>query len=354
MKRILYAAFAAAVVLALCGAVAAATMLTSAAVAPYLHAQRLVDIGGRRLNVYCTGHGSPTVVLDAGSGETTFSWRKVQPEIAKFTRVCSYDRAGLGFSDGGPVPRDANAAVTDLHALLRRAGLEPPYVLVGHSEAGYYEPLYADRYPREVAGMVLVDPSFPGQTQAFDAVSPTMRRMDASASNVYHLCYEGAVRGNLTRGSRAYAQCGFPPHWQTMAHAQCEKQGPGACQLMQVDVARMRHPAFWLDLGSEDTSDARNSAEVLAAHRRYGALPLIVLTAANDNGDPSPLPPTEMKAIQRVWEQGHDRIAHQSSIGVNFIVHHSGHFIQLDRPGVVTSAIAEVVSQTKSTLSHRP
>jgi pimeloyl-ACP methyl ester carboxylesterase len=175
----------------LCSGVAlAAATLTKADVAPYLQAQRLVDIGGRRLNIYYTGHGSPAVILDAGAGDTTFTWRMVQPAISRVTRVCSYDRAELGFGDGGPVPRDARAAVGDLHVLLHRAGTSVPYVLVGHSEAGFYEPLYADRYPREVAGMVLVDPSFPNDEQAYDAVSPTAARMDASVANLrrLHIC----------------------------------------------------------------------------------------------------------------------------------------------------------------------
>jgi pimeloyl-ACP methyl ester carboxylesterase len=90
---------------------------------PYLHAQRLIDIGGRRLNLYCSGSGSPTVILDAGLGGTTAVWRLVQGTIAKATRVCSYDRAGMGFSDAAPLPRDAAAVVTDLHALLEKAAI---------------------------------------------------------------------------------------------------------------------------------------------------------------------------------------------------------------------------------------
>jgi pimeloyl-ACP methyl ester carboxylesterase len=127
---------------------------------PYTHAQRLVDIGdGRKLNLYCIGNGSPTVIFDSGLdvGSGTLSWNRVQPAVARFTRACSYDRAGYGFSDPGPLPRTSNAVVSDLRALLDRAGIEPPYILVGHSIAGLYEPLFADRYPPDVVGMVLVE-----------------------------------------------------------------------------------------------------------------------------------------------------------------------------------------------------
>lgn len=347
MKRVLNVAIAAAGVLLCSGIAIAATKLTAAQVAPYLHPQRLVDVGGRRLNIYCTGHGSPAVILDGGSGATTFSWRKIQPAVAKFTRVCSYDRAGLGFSDGGPVPRDANAAVNDLHALLHRAGIAPPYVLVGHSEAGFYEPLYADRYPQEVAGMVLVDPSFPNEEQVFHAISPTVKRMDAMEPVLMHTCYEAALHDTFGEGSAAYAPCGFPAHWQSIYKAQCAKEGPANCEIIHLQLGELRRPAFWLDFGSEDTADALNSAEDLGAQRSYGALPLIVLTAANDDGGPSPLPPAETKAVERAVEQGHERMARLSTIGVNFIVHHSGHDIQRQRPSAVISAIAEVLEQSR-------
>ncbi len=104
----------------------------------YEHPQRLVDIGGRRLNLYCTGTGLPTVVLEAGGGESSLDWRFVQPLLTKTTRVCSYDRAGLGFSDRGPLPRDAAAAVSDLHALVELGAIRKPFVLVGYSNGELY------------------------------------------------------------------------------------------------------------------------------------------------------------------------------------------------------------------------
>jgi len=99
-------------------------------------AGRLVDIGGYRLKVNCIGTGSPTVVLESGLGDMSVEWTRVQPEIAKFTRVCSYDRAGYGGSDAGPLPRTSAQIARELHTLLRNAGEEPPYLLVGHSFGG--------------------------------------------------------------------------------------------------------------------------------------------------------------------------------------------------------------------------
>ncbi len=349
MFRLLQAAGTTAVtVLLCCGVAIAASVLTKADVAPYIKAHHLVDIGGRRLNLYCTGHGSPAIILDAGAGDTIFAWRKVQPVISRSTRVCSYDRAGLGFSDAGPVPRDASAAVKDLHALLRVARISPPYIFVGHSEAGFYEVLYANLYPKQVAGIVLVDPSFPNDEEQFDAASPTVARMDALTAPFYNLCYEGALHGKFALGSATYADCGFPLHWQERVTTQCEKNGLAGCELARVQAKQSLRPAFWLDSGSELTSEAqRNSEEVVRSQRRYGALPLIVLEAAFDGSDALPIPPREMRAIERVKEEGDARLAHLSTIGVCFIVHDTGHDIPTNRPSVVISAIAEVLDQAR-------
>jgi pimeloyl-ACP methyl ester carboxylesterase len=124
----------------------------------YAHAQRLVEIEpGRRLNLYCTGKGSPTVVFDSGGGDETIAWAPVQPVIAAHTQACSYDRAGLGFSDPSKRTSDSTNIVDDLHRLLTAAAIKPPYVLVGASYGGLNVRLYADTYPTDVAGMVLVD-----------------------------------------------------------------------------------------------------------------------------------------------------------------------------------------------------
>ena len=119
----------------------------------------MVDVGGYSLHIDCVGQGSPTVVLDAGLGDFSANWVRVQRQVSGTTRVCAYDRAGMGWSEMGPDPRDARRITSELHTLLSKAGIEGPYVLVGHSFGGMYMQTYAARYPKEVAGVALVDSS---------------------------------------------------------------------------------------------------------------------------------------------------------------------------------------------------
>jgi pimeloyl-ACP methyl ester carboxylesterase len=124
---------------------------------------RLVDVGSHRLHLFELGHGSPTILFEAGLMSTVLSWSDLQRELSHSFRTVSYDRAGLGWSDLGPMPRSADCIVDELHTLLERAAIPPPYILVGHSFGGLTMPLFAARYPEEVAGMVLVDPVAPAE-----------------------------------------------------------------------------------------------------------------------------------------------------------------------------------------------
>jgi len=122
---------------------------------------QLVDVGGYQMHIFCAGEGSPTVILDALFPGTVSNWGWVQPEIARTTRVCAYDRAGLGWSEPGPEPRDAQQAATELNNLLANAGITGPYILVGHSLGGLSTRMFANLYPDQVAGMVLVEGTNP-------------------------------------------------------------------------------------------------------------------------------------------------------------------------------------------------
>ena len=123
----------------------------------------IVDVGDHRMHIDCVGQGNPTVVLDAALGVTSTSWVRVQREVSGTTRVCAYDRAGMGWSERGPDPRDAKRISGELHALLEGARIDGPYVLVGHSFGGLYTQTYAARYPEEVAGLALIESSHPEQ-----------------------------------------------------------------------------------------------------------------------------------------------------------------------------------------------
>jgi len=269
-----------------------------AALAPYQHAQRLVDIGDRRLNVYCAGTGSPSVVLESGLGTGTDVWHLVQPKVARTNRVCSYDRAGLGFSDPGPHPRSADLEAIDLHALLHDAGIPGPYVLVGHALGSFVTELYASLYSSEVAGMVLVDPMV--NPRPFDTVGPQMK-------NYYH-----SIQQN-------YQKC----------------------------AATSEHCRTAL---SEITSynDGRSLAEVRDADRGYNNLPLVVLTATGSlDFLGTDVLPAEKDAFWKIWNQQHTEIAGESSIGVNIVVPHSGQNVPLDQPNAVVSAIGKVISEAR-------
>jgi pimeloyl-ACP methyl ester carboxylesterase len=303
--------------------------------APYTHAQRLVYVGdGRRLNLYCIGAGSPTVILDLGFGAPLISWGLVQPAIAAITRVCSYERAGYGFSDPGPVPRTTAAIVDDLHALLKNAGISPPYVMVGHSMAGLDVRLYADRYPSEMRGLVLIDPLVEGWDAVVQRMFPAMladgNRFLASLAN----CERLAQDDQLQTRSAANLQCLPPPDPRFTTAVQAARD------------ATKRRPGYWADLRSEAASeDEADATQLASAARAYGFMPLIVLSAPLDSAYYASYGATSEQVARLTNERREmrDRIVALSQRGAQCMVARTGHFIQLDRPDVVVAAIAQVV-----------
>ncbi len=133
---------------------------------------RLVDVGGHRLHIWCTGAGDPTVILENGLGGSSAGWGFVQPEVARFTRVCSYDRAGIGYSDPGPSPRTARRLARELAQLLDRTGIRGPVVLVGASIGGFTTRVFASEYGERAAGLVLVDASHEDQAHDVPPLAP--------------------------------------------------------------------------------------------------------------------------------------------------------------------------------------
>jgi len=163
---------------------------------------QMVDVGGYQLHLYCTGttvDGSPTVILENGLGSTSAAWSLIQPEIAKATRVCSYDRAGMGWSNSSPEPRDAQHIAQELHTLLQNADVAAPYVLVGWSMGGLYARAYAAQYGDEVTGLVLIDSSHPDQwTSTPDTVAQyeSFSKMNSVAPALARLGVIGCHAGN--------------------------------------------------------------------------------------------------------------------------------------------------------------
>src|SRR3990172_8508391 len=130
---------------------------------------QLYDVGGRSLHLYCTGEGNPTVILEAGASSPSLVWFLVQEKVAEFTRVCSYDRPGFGWSEATSAPLSIDQMAANLHQLLETAGIPGPYILIGHSAGGVYIRSFARQYPSEVQGMVLVDSSHESQDLRFPA-----------------------------------------------------------------------------------------------------------------------------------------------------------------------------------------
>jgi pimeloyl-ACP methyl ester carboxylesterase len=296
----------------------------------YGHPQRLVRLpDGRRMNLYCLGDKGPTVVLDAGLGGTSFSWGKVQPLLAGRFRACAYDRAGTGFSDPGPMPRDSTAMAQDLHELLKAARLPGPYLLVGHSLGGMTARLYASLYPKETAGLVLVDPAGPNQERRIYAALGSATAPDGNLAR--RVCLTAAEAG-LKAGTEAYDHCvGSPP-----------ERWPAA---LRDAIMRMKSdPAYWRTEVSEFEELAGRDSEEVEAIKGYGDLPLVVLTAEETY---VALPPAPRAVVSATWMQMHDEAAKLSTRGENRLVRGSGHLIPNDDPAAVVQAVDDVARMAK-------
>ena len=302
----------------------------------YGRPQQLVDIGGRRLNLYCLGHGSPTVILEGGLGASSFAWRKVHAELARTTRVCAYDRAGYGYSDPGPLPRDTRHLADDLAALTQAAPLRPPYVLVGASLGGMIVRLYADTHLLDVGGMVLIDPETEHQAERLAAVSPSFLPKIQANIEALRTCLTAVEAGVPASGSKAAADC-------------VDKPNPEFPDAVNAHLMRLSsHPALYREsLSEEEEAIGAGSDEVAASRRSYGDRPLIVLTApAPDSPTPNG-PDAEFVARGKIVMVMHDEVARLSSRGVNRSVPGASHQIMLSAPQAVIDAVDEVVTEVR-------
>jgi len=308
---------------------------------PYTAPQRLVTLpDGRRMNIFCTGTGAPTVILEGGWTTSTLWWRNIQPELARTTTACSYDRAGYAFSDAGPMPRTASAIADDLAALLKAGAIPGPYVIVAHSLGGLDTRLFVDRNRTSVAGVVLIDPSAPDQDILMAAASPSYGNQWTGFLAMVDACNKGVIAGTLTPDMPASRPCIDPP----------SKRYPDA--INAVHRTEQLRPGYQATAGSEIASVPASSREIASSRRNWGALPLIVLTAANSNADPD-LKPEDVAALDKVWWGLHEDAAKLSTIGIHRMVPDSSHFIPKDKPEVVLDAVREVVAQVRASKATR-
>jgi pimeloyl-ACP methyl ester carboxylesterase len=277
---------------------------------------RRYDVGGFKMHIDCIGQGTPAVILESGLGDSYVSWRKVQPEIAKFTRVCSYDRAGLGYSESASTPRTSKIIAEQLHALLQAAAVPPPYVLVGHSMGGFDVRLFASLFRSEVAGMVLVDASHPDQENRFPPEVKNMEGTWLRESEFLEYTMPFGVPRIL----------GFCDEDPVVRAAECN------WQTARESVAEMK--AF------------PESAAQTAVAGSLGDIPLAVLS--HDPDKPSAeLPEDIAKSTNDAWEKMQEELSHLSTRGTQVVAKNSGHYIQLDRPDVLIDAIRHVVDETR-------
>ena len=289
---------------------------------------QLVDVGGYHMHLYCIGQGSPTVVLDSGMGDNWLVWRKTQPQIASFAYVCSYDRAGLGWSDPSPQPRSSRVMAQELHTLLHKAGVPGPYVLAGHSLGGYNVRMYASLYPTDVLGVVLVDsahPDFDNHLSTKFQRLPSLLSQFAMDSNRKLDRIGDMIPFGIPR---LMGWCGAdPPEFRSMARAV-------GCR---VSPFRESH---------EESVHFREDGEQVRAAGSLGNRPLVVVSR-----DPlklwTELPTDVEKDINQANEAMQQELARLSSASSRVIAKGSGHYIQIQRPDVVIEAVHKVVEQCR-------
>lgn len=331
-------------------------------------------MGGYRLHLYCTGKGSPTVILESGYGGSSLDWFEVQPEISKFARVCSYDRAGYGWSDPGPQPRTSAIEAQELHSLLRHAGVPDPYILAGHSLGGFMVRLYAARYPSEVAGIVLIDAAHPDKRRFKHLpplpanYRPPARRLEIKALSAYvglprltGWCGSGPLK---IRNVRRALEC-RPQFFETLREELMA--GPESEMEVRQSGSLGNLP---LEVLSRDNTGAKPVAAPIESALQvpfqfwkgiWEGGPRFLLpnatAAASPNfrsiaGDP-PEPDNSKAASRRLEEQ--KSLANLSSESKLVIVHGSGHYIFFDCPGAVVDAVRTVIreSQTRPHINHR-
>ncbi len=281
---------------------------------------RSFDIGGRSLNLYCSGEGTPTVILESNWGEPGYSWNLVQRHIAKFTRACWYDRAGYGWSDAGPFPNHSDSTARDLHKLLGAAGVRPPYVLVGHAMGGFHVRVFRGFYPDDVAGLVLVDPMNEDMTihihNHIEALRPVVLLLHRTAGAMGVFRFLARALGPPPVGWT-------PREWSTRAALRLQPKSV---------VASGKEPPLWVN------------GELARASGAFGHIPVMVLSAGVQDQEEDP-----KLDHDHAWKLAlHARLARLSTDGTQVVVTGSGPQIPWQAPEAVIAAVRQVVEKARA------
>jgi len=325
----------------------AASRSNSPADIVYAQPGQLVDAGGFRLNLYCMGNGSPTVVFDSGWGDWAPAWSKVQPEIAKWTRACSYDRGGAGFSDPGPMPRTSVHIAEELHTALHNARIGGPYILVGSAFGGDNVRTFADLYMDEVAGLVLDDADStdvePKEMQ--EEEHRGLAGIPKDMRECRDLIAEHKPLPVTSRPGRPPQNCAQQFFFRGLPEAEWSQElNAKVLEIAQTKVAMYDSYASEMEQTAADET-------YLQEHRRsFGSRPIRVLTSGNHAvGHLETKPPDTPKHLK--YEQeitvAQARWLTLSSNSKQIFAHHSSEYIQFDEPETVIKAIREVYDQAK-------
>jgi pimeloyl-ACP methyl ester carboxylesterase len=286
---------------------------------------KLYDVDGYAMSMYCTGQGSPTIILASGLGDDFTIWRKVQPVLSQQTRVCSYDRAGFGWSEPRAGAHDAKAVVEQLHKLLEAASIEKPFVLAGHSISGLYLREYAAQYRGDLAGMALIDGSSPSQD---DHLTKELAAMQEQS------------RRDMPR-MKLLMELGF-----FRALGYCTDSSPGLGIYEKWIDADTCVPSR-VDAMENELDAARTSEQETLHAGPFGDLPILILSR-----DPNALPPNLPAAIAKpnsvMWDQMQEESKELSGQSRRIIAKGSGHYIQIDRPDLVNREISAFVAMVRN------
>jgi pimeloyl-ACP methyl ester carboxylesterase len=278
---------------------------------------QLVDVGGYRLHINCTGTGSPTVVIEAGLGDWSTSWGFVQPEVAKTTRVCTYDRAGVGWSEAGPLPRDAAQFAKELHTLLQNADIPGPYVMVGHSLGGLGVRVFVHDYSSEVRGVVLIESMNPKQI----AQLPAGGGSQPNPQSRYYSILGGLARFGVVR---------------VLARPVMNMLSPGILPSDNAYYSRFVRTQSMQAARDESLSLAASEEEA-ATVKTFGDLPLIVLTGRLHSDPPN-------------WQTWQTELLQLSSNSQQLFAENGNHGIQIEEPQAAVAAIIQMVQQVRGTV----